>query len=78
MIIIHIKIFRNNGEGITSPCGGKGICGKCGVRIYTGDVDITDRDREFFYNRYRNLYTTENHVMRHVELYRRIFNGNSN
>ncbi len=45
---ILMDIFRNNGEGITSPCGGKGICGKCGVRIYTGDVDITDRDREFF------------------------------
>ena len=33
------------------------------------DRDELDRDREFFYNRYRNLYTTENHVMRHVRLY---------
>ncbi|MCR5604499.1 MAG: hypothetical protein K6G27_12490, partial [Lachnospiraceae bacterium] len=31
-----------------------------------------DDDREFFYNRYRNLYTREIHVMRHVNLYRSI------
>ncbi len=31
-----------------------------------------DDDREFFYNRYRNLYTREIHVMRHVNLYRNI------
>lgn len=31
-----------------------------------------DKDREFFYNRYRNLYTREIHVMRHVNLYRSI------
>lgn len=36
-----------------------------------------DNDREFFYNRYRNLYTTQNHIMRHVQLYREILNGNS-
>lgn len=38
-----------------------------------------ERDREFFYNRYRNLYTTQTHVMRHVELYRRVLGkGNVN
>lgn len=41
------------------------------------DREELDRDREFFYNRYRNLFTTENHVMRHVELYRRVLNGNT-
>ncbi len=41
------------------------------------DREELDRDREFFYNRYRNLYTTENHVMRHVRLYMDI-KGTSN
>ncbi|MCR4806118.1 MAG: glycosyltransferase family 4 protein [Lachnospiraceae bacterium] len=31
-----------------------------------------EEDREFFYNRYRNLYTKETHVMRHVETYRKV------
>lgn len=35
-----------------------------------------DGDREFFYNRYRNLYTREIHVMRHVSLYNSIMNNN--
>ena len=38
------------------------------------DREELDRDREFFYNRYRNLYTTENHVIRHVALYMDIMN----
>lgn len=36
------------------------------------DPEELNRDREFFYNRYRNLYTTETHVLRHAELYRKI------
>ena len=31
-----------------------------------------EEDREFFYNRYRNLYTTQTHVMRHEKLYMQI------
>ena len=47
------------------------------IKKLSEDREELDRDREFFYNRYRNLYTTENHVVRHVEVYRRIFNGNT-
>ena len=32
-------------------------------------------DREFFYNRYRNRYTTEVHIMRHVNLYNSIIDS---
>ena len=42
------------------------------VKRLSQDALELERDREFFYNRYRNLYTTENHVMRHVRLYRSI------
>ena len=34
-----------------------------------------DKDREFFYNRYRNLYTREIHVMRHINVYNQIINS---
>ena len=42
------------------------------VKRLSEDKAELERDREFFYNRYRNLYTTEAHVMRHVELYKKI------
>ncbi len=45
------------------------------VRKLTEDPEELERDREFFYNRYRNLYTTETHVIRHVELYNGILRG---
>ncbi len=49
------------------------------VKKLSEDRAELEKDREFFYNRYRNLYTTETHVMRHVELYRRIIrNGDTN
>ncbi|MCR5508349.1 MAG: glycosyltransferase family 4 protein [Lachnospiraceae bacterium] len=42
------------------------------IKKLSEDRAELDADREFFYNRYRNLYTKENHVMRHVELYTKI------
>ncbi len=39
------------------------------VKKLSEDPDELEADREFFYNRYRNLYTTQAHVMRHVRLY---------
>lgn len=38
------------------------------------DREELDNDREFFYNRYRNLYTTETHVVRHIKIYNDIIN----
>ena len=42
------------------------------VNRLCSDKDELEKDREFFYNRYRNLYTTGIHVVRHIELYNRI------
>ncbi len=42
-----------------------------------GNEKLLAEDREFFYNRYRNRYTTEIHVSRHEELYRNILRRNS-
>ncbi len=41
-------LLRSNGIRIDSVCGGKGRCGKCGVRLLTGRLDITAADRAVF------------------------------
>lgn len=33
---------------LNSPCGGRGTCGKCRVRVVEGQCPITDADRAFF------------------------------
>ena len=42
------------------------------VRTLKDNREELDKDREYFYNRYRNLYTTQTHVTRHAMLYRNI------
>ena len=37
-----LEAIRNAGYEIDSPCGGKGTCGKCAVRIVSGKVDPGD------------------------------------
>lgn len=32
----------------TAVCGGKGICGKCDIRLLTGQLEITTADKKFF------------------------------
>ncbi len=43
------------------------------VEVLKDSKDELDADKEFFYNRYRNCYTKEVHVLRHAELYRKIW-----
>lgn len=33
---------------IPQPCGGRGTCGRCKVRVLNGSLDVTDADRAFF------------------------------
>ncbi|HZJ83079.1 MAG TPA: ASKHA domain-containing protein [Clostridia bacterium] len=43
-----MDIFHDNNIYIEAPCGGKGICGKCKVKIIDGDVsDITSVESKF-------------------------------
>ena len=42
------------------------------MKVLMEDREELNKDREFFYNRYRNCYTTEVHVLRHASLYRDI------
>lgn len=32
----------------TFPCGGKGTCGKCRIRVLEGELPVTEWDRKFF------------------------------
>jgi len=36
-----------NRKYIAMPCGGKGICGKCRIKITKGTVEINNRDKKF-------------------------------
>lgn len=44
---LFMALNREN-IGLLSPCGGKGICGKCAIRIVKGTLPITAEDRRFF------------------------------
>ena len=49
---ILMDVFHQNNIYIEAPCGGKGICGKCKVRVLTGKVsDITDLESKFLSQR---------------------------
>lgn len=45
------------------------------VEYLYGNADELSRDREFFYNRYKENYTIESNVKNHVALYDEILNG---
>jgi len=42
------QVTRDYGVGLASLCGGKGTCGKCKVRILSGDVSPLDEREERF------------------------------
>ena len=42
------------------------------VKKLSEDKKELEADRDFFYNRYRNLYTTQMHVLRHEKIYMEI------
>lgn len=43
-----MNAFIRNDIYISAACGGKGKCGKCGVRMTEAPVEITETDRKFF------------------------------
>lgn len=47
-----MDVFHHNNIYIEAPCGGKGICGKCKVRVLAGKIsDITDLESKFLSQR---------------------------
>jgi len=43
-----LDIIQMNHLGMESPCGGKGICGKCKTKILNGDINnLTNEELKF-------------------------------
>lgn len=42
------EALLRQGIDLNSPCGGKGLCGKCTIRVTQGTLPITPADRSFF------------------------------
>ena len=40
--------FVRNGLYVPAICGGRGICGKCRIRVHEGDIAVSDADAKFF------------------------------
>lgn len=43
-----LSVLIKNDTGISAFCGGKGICGKCKVRVMKGEVPASPEDKRFF------------------------------
>lgn len=43
-----LDFIQDQGLPLAAPCGGKGVCGKCKVRILSGTLPETREDKEFF------------------------------
>ena len=44
---ILMDTLREYGVRIDAPCGGSGRCGKCRVRVMSGELDVTPEDERF-------------------------------
>ena len=43
-----LEKLRKEGRFVENPCNGKGICGKCKVKILSGDAGkVTETERRF-------------------------------
>lgn len=43
-----LDIIQSNNLGMESPCGGKGLCGKCKIKVLNGNVNsLTDEEVKF-------------------------------
>lgn len=42
------EYLQSQGTALAMPCGGKGMCGKCRVRVVRGQLAVTPEDRRLF------------------------------
>lgn len=40
--------IQSQGTALAMPCGGKGMCGKCRVRVFRGRLPVTPEDKRIF------------------------------
>ncbi|MFI3172892.1 MAG: ASKHA domain-containing protein [Eubacteriales bacterium] len=43
-----LELLTKNNCYVSAPCGGKGMCGKCKIRVISGDLAETIYDKQFF------------------------------
>ncbi len=46
-----LSVLRENGIRVDAPCGGSGRCGKCWVRLVSGELEVTPADRQYLTER---------------------------
>lgn len=46
-----LQLLRESGQYIDAPCGGRGTCGRCKVRLLSGTAEPMPREREIFSGR---------------------------
>ncbi len=44
------EAYVRNGGYASAPCGGTGKCGKCKIRLRSGELEITNDDKRYFTN----------------------------
>ena len=43
---VQVSAFlRSRGKPVSTPCGGRGNCGKCKIRVISGELPISSMDR---------------------------------
>lgn len=46
-----LSVLREKGIRVDAPCGGSGRCGKCRIRLVSGELEITPADRQYLSER---------------------------
>lgn len=43
-----LEALQRKMEGLQSPCGGRGACGKCRIQVLEGELPVTGEDKKIF------------------------------
>ena len=46
-----LSVLREHGICVAAPCGGSGRCGKCRIRLVSGELKVTQADRQYLSER---------------------------
>ena len=46
-----LSVLREHGIHVDAPCGGSGRCGKCRIRLVSGELEITPADQQYLSGR---------------------------
>lgn len=46
-----LSVLREHGIHVDAPCGGSGRCGKCRIRLVSGELEVTQPDQQYLSGR---------------------------